>query len=387
MGLDIAAFFREFVHEVRSSPLYMVMSPLLAENPTVVTLYDDVPPTQRRPNLLLAAIHYSILCDPSDELAEWYPTVGGSRSPSDGGLGPAIDALLHSRFAELQALVTTGATQTNEVGRSAVVLPALSSIHDHEEKSLGLVEVGTSGGLNLRLDSFAITYRRASEPDVRIGPEDSSVHISCDTSRSLEPIPVEAMRALRIGSRIGSDLNPLDVNDDLQVRWLQALIWPDEVGRFNRLSSALALARTVPVTVVQADAVEIAAEHLLAVPSDQHPVLLTTWMLTYLPEPRRRSLVENLEAVARRRPFSWVCMEHPHYLSGIPWSDDVVKGWNLSETARPADAHVLGTPVVVHRFTVDAKGDVDRNSQWVATTHPHGTWLNWHPTSSARLLG
>lgn len=34
--------------------------------------------------------------------------------------------------------------------------------------------------------------------------------------------------------RAGLDLNPLDVADDDDVRWLERLIWPGEAGRVER---------------------------------------------------------------------------------------------------------------------------------------------------------
>lgn len=383
--VGIAEYFRNFVEEVASSPLYVALCPLLAVNHTAISVYNGARPTQRRPNLLFAAMHSSILRDPSHELAGWYATVGGLRSPADPALAPVLDSFLHERLAELTALVADGATQTNEIGRSALILPALADVYANARRPLGLVEIGTSGGLNLRLDAYRVTYTTSDEqPDngsVSYGPPTSSVHIRSDASRSQEPISSAHIESIVIGSRKGSDLNPLNVHDETQSRWLRSLIWPDESQRFQRLSEALELAKSIPVDIVRGDAVDLVGDQIRTVPSGEHPVLLTTWVLTYLTPKHRSAFVAELDAVAHDRPFSWVCMEHPFYCSGIPWPDDVVEGWTTPKGPRTFDSHVAGNPVVVHTFNAGK-----RSSKWIATAHPHGRWINWHPNSSAAML-
>ena len=59
----------------------------------------------------------------------------------------------------------TRSIQTNEVGRSAALLPALAVVRAGalavgDDRPLALVELGPSAGLNLLLDRYAVTYRR-----------------------------------------------------------------------------------------------------------------------------------------------------------------------------------------------------------------------------------
>jgi hypothetical protein len=378
---DIAILFRLFAREAASSPLYASLCPLLADNAAAVSLYDGVRATQRRPNLLFAAMHASVLRDPTHEFARWFATVGGTESPSSPALAAALDRFLHDRNDELQTLVAAGATQTNEIGRSALLRAALALVHTDTRQPLGLVDIGTSGGLNLRLDAYRITYRTA-DAAVDVGPSTSSVHIVSDASRSLEPIPVDAINETVIGSRRGSDLNPLDHTDETQSRWLRALIWPDEHERFDRLTDALALAPTLPVDIVTGDAVELVGDQLLSVPTGQYPVLITTWVLTYLPEDRRRAFLGELQTVGAQRDFSWVCIEHPRYCAGLLWPDDVLAAWTTPGGRHVLGAQVGGNPVVVHRFA-----DGTQSARWVATVHPHGRWINWHPGGRDRPTG
>ena len=53
--------------------------------------------------------------------------------------------------------------------------------------------------------------------------------------------------------RAGLDLNPLDVRDDEDVRWLDSLVWPEQTDRFTVLRSAVALARQDPAPIHRGD--------------------------------------------------------------------------------------------------------------------------------------
>ena len=379
---DMAGFFRHFVTEVRSCPLYVALCELIAEEPIALGMYANVPGTQRRPNLLLAALHYSVLRDSLHPLATWFKTVNGRRSPNTSDptdLRAALHSFLAERRDELETLVSTGATQTNEVGRSALILPALAVLRGEQTKLVAIVEIGTSAGLNLRPDSYAITYRNANGTSTSVGPDNSTVRIVTDTSQTVEPLPFEAIHSLRIGSRIGVDLNPLDVNDEFQARWLCALIWPDDLPRFLRLRAALALAATNPIPIHQGDAVETVGIHIDSVPAEQYPVLLTTWALTYLTEPHRRAFTAALDDAAKKRDFAWITMEHPEYAKGLPWPEAVTRAWRKTalDPTTPWGAMALsGTPLIVYRY---ANGV--RSSQWIATVHAHGNWMVWHPTN------
>ncbi len=353
---DLPNLFRSFVDEVRSSPLYMQLCPLLADLPQAMEMMSQAVPMQRRPNLLLAALHASLLRDPKHPLSGWFPTVGGSLSPQDPGLAAALADFVSLRRVELQQLVAQGATQTNEPGRSGVLFPALAHVAA-DFGPIGLVEVGASAGLNLRLDSYQYTYQYENHAE-HFGDSDSAVHIHCDMSRSVAPLPLDAMRTLRLGHRSGVDLNPLDVHDELQSRWLQALVWPDEPGRCARLGAALAMARARPVNLRQGDAVDSIEALIDEVPANIRPVVVTTWVMTYLPAERRVRFCEALARIGATRPLTWLFMEHPAYAEELPFPE--------------AMATPIGTPVV--RFDVDGRGV---SSRILGESHPHGTWIAW----------
>jgi hypothetical protein len=375
---DMAGFFRHFVSEVSNSPLYAALCPLLADDPLALSMYADVPGTQRRPNLLLAALHYSVLRDQSHDFASWFKTVDGTKAAGDPELKNLLSSFITERFEELKELVSKGATQTNEVGRSALVLPALAALGAEQSKSVGIVEIGTSAGLNLRPDAYAIAYKNPDGTTTTVGPQDATVRIATDAAQSAQALPFEAIGTLRLGARIGVDLNPLDPTDEFQARWLCALIWPDDTTRFLRLRAALDYATENPIAIVQGDAVETIRAHISSVPAEEYPVVVTTWVLTYLTEPQRHAFREELDRAAQNRDFAWITMEHPAYANGLPWPDAVTSAWG-SQSLDPVLQTIVksGTPLVVHRYQNGV-----RTSEWIASVHAHGHWINWHPVLS-----
>jgi hypothetical protein len=348
--------------EFADCPLYVGLARLVAADPAALGLYDDAPATQQIPNLLFAAVHASLLRDPSHELAAWFRTLAGTKTSGDAGLADALHAFVVARRDELHELVSSRSTQTNEVGRVAILLPSIAWATRDVGGPLGLVEIGASAGLNLRLDHVHCTYDIGGAV-VACGPDTSRVRLVSEVDRSSVALPFDAIAAITIATRRGLDINPLDVEDESQMRWLQALVWPDQPERFERLRAAIDLARDLPVPVAHGDAVDDVCEVIDAVPGDEHPTVVTAWTLAYLPEERRCEFVAKLNAIGAERDLSWISIEHPSFCSGLPVAAEAAS--TLS-----ADRH----PVSVHRYR-----DGVASRAWIATTHPHGRTFAWHP--------
>ena len=241
----------------------------IAEDPQIVELLLAAPEEQQLPVLLLAAVHSLVLTDPGLELGGRYPTV--TAEPLDSDPVPAFARLCRDRAADLQAIISTRAVQTNEVGRCALLLPALGLIAE-EVGALSLVDVGTSAGLNLHLDRYRYRY----SPGGLVGPA-SPVLLECGT-RGDVPIPEHVPL---ITSRVGLDRAPVDVTDPDDANWPMACVWPDQADRFERLRAAIGVAREHPVPLVRADAIE----QLPAIVREQrrvaHPVVTNSWVLIF----------------------------------------------------------------------------------------------------------
>ena len=313
----------------------------------------EAPAQQRQPVLLFAVVHYLLLSGADHRLARRYPTVGG-RADAAGDPYPDFRDFVLSRRDEVCELLATRSTQTNEVGRCAVLRPAWGQVADEMQAPLGLVEIGTSAGLNLLLDRWAYSYAPAGPS---FGDPTQAVLIEAETRGGQVP----PLGALPLGSRIGIDLHPIDLHDDESVRWLLACIWAEQLPRFRRLHAAIEVARRDPPEVITGDIVESLPATAAQVPGDQHLAVQNSWVLNYLPADARRQLVDVLDGIGAVRDLSWLSVESPEQTSGLTYPP------------RPDGAVESGATVAV--LTTWRAGD--KAVRRLADCHPHGTWLRW----------
>ena len=274
------------------APLYSRLSLVIAADPSLYRLLLNAPVTQRIPVLLLACVHELVLEDPDHELAEWYPNLTADhRRPTDRDLAPAFKAFVATHHERLAHLLATRTTQTNEVGRCGSFVPALGLLGG-ELGALGLLDVGTSGGLNLLLDRYAYTYRATDGPAIELGGP-STVAIAVDTTGDV-PVPT-SMPA--IVARCGIDQRPIDVTDDDEAHWLEACVWPDQADRFHRLVAAIEIARERPPEILAGDAVASLGSAIERVGAEAHPVVTNSWVLNYLTSEQRVAYLRELERI------------------------------------------------------------------------------------------
>ena len=164
------------------------------------------------------------------------------------------------------------APQTNEVRRSAAILPALAVVQQEFNRPLQLLELGASGGLNLYADHFHLQL-----PGAEMGPNDAKVRLDPDWTG---PIPPTLLP--EIVARKGVDLNPLDPTNDTDQLRLLAYLWPDQPDRLERTRAAIALAKADPPLIEAADAGDWLAE-MLAKPSDTGRFVYHTIAAQYFP--------------------------------------------------------------------------------------------------------
>lgn len=343
---ELLSRFRQFGADQHSrSPLTAGLSMRIADTPAIAELLRAAPETQQLPVLLLAAVHSIVLAEPDSELARWYPTI--HPEPRTDDPFPAFERLCRSRADDVRRIVATRFTQTNEVGRSALFLPALGLLHD-EVGPLAIVDVGTSAGLNLRLDEFGYRY----DPAGSVGlPSPVTIDIA---TRGHVPVPA---RLPELAARVGLDQAPVDLADDDARRWLLACVWPDQRDRFERLSAAIDVARSRPSPIVTGDAVDDLAPLLHAARASGHPVVLNSWVLNYLAEKRQRAYVDVLDAFGAEHDLSWIAAESPAMCPGLPFLD------------RPQ-------PELTNLELTRWRGG-RRAIEHLGVAHPHGYWLHW----------
>jgi len=335
------------------APLYAALADGIAHDTDLSRLLLLAPPTQRLPVLLFACIHELLLDEPAHALSAWYPNLTADhRDPLDPALMTTLVAFVGAHRERLVHLLATRTTQTNEVGRCGSFLPALGLLGD-EVGPLGLLDVGTSGGLNLLLDRYEYVYRATDGSTTLVGGP-STVTITVDTTGAV-PVPGALPD---IVARCGVDQRPIDVTDDGEARWLEACVWPDQADRFHRLVAAIDIARRHPPEILAGDAVTSLAPAVERVGATSHPVVTNSWVLNYLTSDARISYLRELDRIGAARDLSWVYAEAPALIPELPNSPD------------PKGAHRTALTLVRWR-------NGERTVDHLATVHPHGFWMHW----------
>jgi len=296
-----AARYRQFAaQECPQQPLYVAICEAIAADPALLALHAEIPPTQARPNLLLAVLHDAVLAAPQQPLAAYYRSLGGRRAP-DAELPALLRQRLLGDASAVVARLRSRATQTNEPGRCAVLRLAIDAIAARSGRQrLALFDFGCSAGLNLGVDADRVDCGGSTR-----GPGER-LALHCEWRGGALPPP----QPWQIVARLGVDPAPVDVADADASRWLQACVWPDDVARFERLSRALAAARrSRPPIEAQADGLARLDQWLDELPADVLPLLFNSWVLAYLSADERDAFHRRVLAWVRAGRLAWICAE------------------------------------------------------------------------------
>jgi hypothetical protein len=309
----LARVYRHFgeVDAAGTSPLYERVAIALSESDEALRAIEGAPARKRHPTVILAALHDLALAGRAPALAAAYAAADG-----DAAAGAAIDTLLRMTDSVVAAAVRRK-TRTDETGRCAVLYPAIADAARRAgANAVGLIDVGCSAGLNLNVDRVGIAYSNGQS----LGDPSSPVQLSCSVVGH-RPIPTRAMP--EVVARVGVDLDPVDVTDADEARWLRACLWPDQPERVARLEAEMALAATAPpLLLLQGDAVEVLPDAFARVPADALPVVTTTWALSAFPLESRLRFLNRLDEAATGRAVAWVSVEGVGVAPTIPTFGD-----------------------------------------------------------------
>lgn len=339
-----AAWFRSFgrLECPGRSALYERLSAGIAEDPELLRPAAQARPGTPIPNVFFAAVHFLLQAGVAHPLAAFYPDLAGSPAAADGDPFPAFRAFCLEHRAKLQPLIANRLVQTAQVRRCALLLPAFELVYRRGgERPLALVEIGASAGLNLRWDR----YRYAYSTGRRCGPPEAPLELTT-TLRSDARTPLPAGELPAVASRVGLDLNPIDVRDDDATAWLRALIWPDEAGKAAELERALAAAREDPPPLVRGDALDTLPAALATIPAGATLCVYHSFTVNQFSRPARERLQALFAEQAQRRDLFVISLE----------------GAQLGDHAR---------------LDLASFRDGARTDEPLATGDAHGAWLAW----------
>ena len=177
-----------------------------------------------------------------------------------------------------------------------------------------MLEIGSSAGLNLLWNQYG--YRYSAGPtasDLVIGNPLAPVQVRCElTAAGTFPLELETVLP-RVASCQGMEICPRDPDNEDDMRWVRAAIWPEELERYRTLDAALAFARRTPSLVHVGDACALLPDLLAAIPDDQTALVWHSYAVAQGPLEVKRRLDEQIAEASRRIPVYRVSLEvTPH---------------------------------------------------------------------------
>ncbi len=340
-GFDYWKFFVAEAHR-NNAPLYEQFALGVSHDESLKQFADNVRPGQPPANILFAAVHYLLLRGADRPLRAFYPNLNQGRHRKDSaGAFPAFRDFIEEHREELAPLIHARVTNTNEVGRSAVLHAGFRALARAAGEPLHLIELGPSAGLNLVWDRYAVRYVRDGAA-ILAGDENAALILETALRGDLTP---PAGSTPCVASRLGLERNPVDLSRQEERDWLKALVWPDHIARFANLERALAIHAQSPPPIREGDALELLPEALAAIPPAETACVYHSFVTYQFSDENRAALDDTLIAASLRRPL-----------------------WRLSfEGTVSGDA-----PLLLYSYR-----DGIREKRLLALCQPHGAWLEW----------
>ena len=245
---------------------------------------------------LCGGLHALVRSGQAPELATLYPP---EPLPAVERLAGALGPLLR----EMSLLPwLDSAPQTNEVGRSAILMAGLLAAASRHRMPIHLYELGASAGLNLQLDRYGYDLG-----GLGAGDPDSPLQLA-PRWKGAPPPDAE----VRIEARRGVDLGPLDPVRDRDR--LLAYVWADQTERLAKAEAAFDLARRDPPRVEAGDAADWIERNLSpGGPPGVLRVVMHTVAFQYFPKGVQARVAAHIEAAGAAAnadsPLAWLRFE------------------------------------------------------------------------------
>lgn len=293
------------------------------------------------PNLFLAAAHFFVLKNKSEQIAAYYPSVTGRQTE-------AIPFNLFKAFVlqhqeGIISLLQHRIVQTNVLTRCNYLLPVFSNILSLTDKAATIIDIGASAGLNLNFDRYEYYH------DDKKVYGDSRIKLRCQIREGEAPIIKPFKGPIR---KIGIDQHLIDPADADDLLWLQALIWPDQTERFSMLQEALTAPGLAEIKRIAGSTIEDFKKVIDAVAPNDILIISATHVLYQFPEDLLLAFYAFLDAIGQTRDFYFLSAE--------------------ATKAVQAKYGVHNTAVVLTTYKNKRKQET-----LLAETNGHGNWLEW----------
>lgn len=328
-------------------PLYELLAEAVADDPDMQAVTVTAQPGQPPANMLFAAVHFALLSGANHPLRLYYGHLlkpGESEAPVTPAAYDVFRDFVFTHRAVIDPLIATRVTNTNEVRRSTFLRAGYAQIAAETGKPLSIIEMGPSAGLNLNWDRYAYAYRLADGGVLR-GGSASALELDCEVRGAPPPVPETPPAVI---SRVGLELNPVDLSTEADRRWLVALLWPSQPDRMKRLAAALEIAAKHKPPIIAGDALKNIGPQLAAIPPQAAAVITHSLVIYQWTEAMRTELNDLLLVASRHRPIHRLSAEFK--VEGESWD---------------------------YPLRLDVYDGGAQETRILAGVHHHGSWIDW----------
>jgi hypothetical protein len=298
----LAEHFADGSSTYTTSPLYQSLCKVVPQDQSLLELLTQRQPGQQASFLLFGAVHYLLLSGVQHPLRDFYPSLSKDLTADPEKAGPVLLDFCHTYHDKLGTLIRTRLVQTNVVKRSVGLFVALWTVGRRCKQPVHLIEVGASAGIHLHFDRYRYVIG-----DRVFGQRDAKVTIETQWRGKQPPPHLDELP--QIVSRIGIDLNPVDVTDPRERLWLRALVWPENQHEADLLAAALESVAKEPPTIVAGDAIDVCPRLAQHLPPGEPRVVFHAATRMHVPIERRTAFDEAIDAIGEHGPLYHVWQE------------------------------------------------------------------------------
>ncbi|WP_449537639.1 DUF2332 domain-containing protein [Ferdinandcohnia sp. Marseille-Q9671] len=277
-----------------SSRLYEFLSLQIARDNETLELASHAQVGQPTPNLLLGAVHFLLLKGADHPLREYYPSIVRNPRIVEESFVP-FKSFCREFSNEIIELLHKKLVQTNEVRRCSYLFPAFGHIYDIAKKPLALIEIGTSAGLQLLWDHYSYSYGTSEV----YGNKGSTLQLTAEILGGKTPTLQDFIPP--VAARIGIDLHPIDLKIEENVRWLQALIWPEHHERRELFEKATEYVKANELQLIKGNGVELLPKIAQEIPREQSICVFHTHVANQMPLETKAQLLEQISFIGANR--------------------------------------------------------------------------------------
>lgn len=318
-----------------SSRLYEFLSLKIADDDEILELASYAREGQPSSNLLFGAVHYLLLKGKDHQLREFYPSI--NKIPREVGESFLPFKDFCRQFSnEIIPLLQEKLVQTNEVRRCSYLFPTFQYIYNVVGKPLALIEIGTSAGLQLLWDQYSYSYGSSKV----YGNKESTLHITAEVRGDKTPSLRDIIPP--VATRIGIDLYPIDLRNEENTLWLNALIWPEHHERRGLFEKASDYVKIAELKLIKGNGIELLEKLSEEIPKEFAICVFHTHVANQIPPEVKARLLEKVQHIGAEREI-----------------------FHLYNNIQDRDLHL------------DYYIDGEEYKHVVGKTEGHGSWFTW----------